>query len=109
MSNQHVTYLCQGFLLHACDEFEQRCPNYDRPLTEPLKMLQVTRAEALRLFNSLQRFELFLADNVDPLECLDETSSMAQVKKVYRRLSLSLHPDKLLDKIIQTRRGKDII
>jgi hypothetical protein len=98
--------LLQGYIMRACHEFTVRCPNYDRLLLDADKLKQVTLEEAHRLLSCVQAFSTFSASPDHMQLSVDASTSKAQVKKVFRQLSVMVHPDKLPADIAQDSRGR---
>ena len=97
--------LLQGYIIRACHEFTLRCPKHDHPLLNENKLKQVTLDEAYAVLSCVRTFSTFSTLPDHQQLFVDAGSDQAHLKKVFRGLSLMVHPDKLPDDVIQDNRG----
>ena len=102
--------ILQGYVLRACDEFVLDCPRYDQPLSSPGLLYHMTKERTARVLNCLHDFAALSANFSDHVQyVVDADSVEQQVQKVYRKLSLLLHSDKLPALIDGERKGHNVV
>ena len=98
--------ILQGYVLRACDELVMDCPLYNQPLSSPDQLKYLTKQRTSRVLNCLKDFAALCSTFAEHAQyAVDATSSERQAQKAYRKLSLVLHPDKLLAHIDGERKG----
>ena len=97
----------QGYVLRACDEFVLDCPRYAQPLSSPGLLDHMTKERTSRVLNCLHDFAALSSKFSDHVQYVVKVDSVEQqLQKVYRKLSLLLHSDKLPPSIDGERKGR---